>query len=94
MGTCLLYQVIQAHDRRHRDTTNDPQEPTLQKVMQQTHRVIPNTMHYLFTLAILLLSAFTTAQKVAGGAALGDVVPMQKVKKPKLNDPLYVHILL
>ena len=44
------------------------------------HRVIPQ-------LVLLLLSApVISTEKVAGGAALEDVVPMQKVKKPKLRE--------
>lgn len=43
----------------------------------------------MFILLIALLSAPTVVtEKVAGGAALEDVVPMQKVKRPKLKEPL------
>eukprot|EP00804_Cyclotella_cryptica_P006591 CCRYP_008581-RB/>CCRYP_008581-RB protein AED:0.08 eAED:0.08 QI:122/1/1/1/0.66/0.57/7/2460/155 len=48
-------------------------------------------MHCILILLGLLLSAptptNTAAEKVAGGAALNDIVPMQKVKRPKLKEP-------
>lgn len=46
-------------------------------------------MNCLLILLITLLSApILAAEKVTGGAALEDVVPMEKVKRPKLKEPL------
>jgi hypothetical protein len=45
-------------------------------------------MYRFLTLIVLIFPACIAASgKVAGGAALEDIVPMQKVKRPKLKEP-------